>query len=224
MDQQVFEPWTRRRFAVRGSLFSLLGLGLVERSEAKKKRKPKKLARCQADGTACRKKGQTCTASFCLHAPFRIEATWTNDGAQEAYLFVPAQNAGTDPGTYLNFACNTTTSPICGATYPFACIDEDQVGPGDGVTTVHKRLAGAYEYWIQLNPETDAGELTIVLRNKNGQVVQAWSSPTNPSDDVRGWHVFDIDGKRGSVTAIDDLAEQTLPRAAHDPFTFVCGS
>ena len=227
MEQTAFDAWTRRRFATAASgLSALVGLGLAERGMAKKKKKKKKKApgRCWIDGTSCGKEEKQCQAKFCLHAPFTIEAVWTNDGGQGAYLVVPPRNAATGPGPYLNFACNDVNSPKCGTAYPFACINEDQVGPGDGVTTVHTLLSGAYEYWIQLNPETDEGELTITLRDKGGRVVQEWEAPANPSDDNVGWHVFDIDGKRGAITSVDDLSDQSLPKAARDPYTFVCGN
>jgi hypothetical protein len=133
---------------------------------------------------------------------------------------VPKQNPRTGPGPYLNFACNDT-NPKCGSAYPFACINGDDVGPGEGITTVHKLLAGRYEFWIQVRDDTPAGEIEITLRDTGGRVVETWTNP-DVSGDERGWHVFDIDGKRGSITTIDALADQTLPRAARDPYTFVC--
>jgi hypothetical protein len=212
MDQHDFDTWTRRRFAAVGGFSALIGLGLVERGAAKKKKKSQ--SRCRPDGTHCGKEGKQCQAKFCLHAPFTVEASGTSEFDHDAYLFVPAQNAATGPSPYLNFSCNDANSH-CATQYPFACID-------GGVTTVHKLLAGTYEYWLQLHEGTLAGEVSVVLRDKGGRVVQQFESPANSADQERGWHVFDVDGKRGSVIAIDELADKNLPRAAHDPITFVC--
>jgi hypothetical protein len=89
------------------------------------------------------------------------------------------------------------------------------------VTTIHKLLPGTYEYWIQLHDSTAAGAVTIVLRS-GGRVVQQWTNPANMSGSEQSWHIFDVDGARGSVTSVDQLINQNLPRAAVDPFTFVC--
>ena len=133
---------------------------------------------------------------------------------------MPEENASTGPGPYFNFTCNEANSQ-CESKYPFACITESNSAPGEGITTIYTLLPGTYEYWIQLHDQTDAMELKIVLRNKNGDVVREWRNQENQNVD-RGWHVFNIDGKTGSITSIDELADQTLPKAAVDPFTFVC--
>lgn len=207
MDQQQFDVWTRRRFTA-GGLGALLGLGIAGSSVAKKGRNGKGKKQCKS--------------AFCLRSPFTIEATWTSDRDQDAYLFVPAENAATGPGPYLNFACNSGNSS-CAAKYPFACIDEDQAGPGDGVTTVHRLLPGTYEYWIFLASETAAGEVTVVLRDKGGRVVKEFSNPANLTDRQQSWHVVDINGAQGTARPVDALLDKTLPTAARDPFTFVCG-
>jgi hypothetical protein len=36
------------------------------------------------------------------------------------------------------------------------------------------------------------------------------------------WHVFDVDGRDGHVTAIDALIDEALPGGAHDLNTHVC--
>lgn len=222
MDQQAFDAWTRRRFAAAaGGLSALIGLGLSESGTAKKRKKKKPKNLCRPDGASCRKKGKQCQNRFCLQAPFTIEATWTSAFSHDAYLTVPKENASTRPGPYLNFACNEGNSN-CEAKYPFACISEEQTAPGDGVTTVYKLLPGAYEYWVQIHADTERELVTIVLRDKGGRVVREWTNP-DVSGSERGWHVFDIDGQRGSFRSIDELADQSLPKAAVDPFTFVCG-
>ena len=143
MDHKQFDTFTRRRFAViAGGLATFMGLGLAEHTSAKNKggAKKKKVnqARCRADGTLCSKKDKQCQSQFCLHAPFTVEASGTSTGDQDAYLIVPPQNASTGPGPYLNFPWSSGSSQ-CATAYPFSCIDS-----GDGVTTVHKLLPGAY--------------------------------------------------------------------------------
>jgi hypothetical protein len=202
-----------------------MGFGLVDHTSAKnkggkKKKKGQQQPRCMINGRLCDRTEKQCQSQLCLHTPFTIEASWTSTGDQDAYLIVPAQDASTGPDPYLNFACNSGNSQ-CKTAYPYSCIDEDQTGPGDGVTTVHKLLPGRYEYWIQLHDGTAAGAVTIVLHS-DGRVVQQWTNPANMSGSEQGWHVFDVDGARGSVTTTDQLINRNLPRAAVDPFTFVC--
>jgi hypothetical protein len=87
--------------------------------------------------------------------------------------------------------------------------------------TVAFLLDGKHEYWIALDSESPAGDVTVDLRNKNGQVVRTWSSPGNSSTQS-SWHVFDIQGERRSVTSIDRPISGFLPRVAHDPSSRVC--
>jgi hypothetical protein len=221
MDRIEFDAWTRRRFAAAAGGLSATLLGIAG-GDAKKKRKPKKkkVNRCRPDGGRCGKESKQCQAKFCLRTRFTIEATWNSGFPHDAYLIVPEENASTGPGPYFNFTCNEANSQ-CESKYPFACITESNSAPGEGITTIYTLLPGTYEYWIQLHDQTDAMELKIVLRNKNGDVVREWRNQENQNVD-RGWHVFNIDGKTGSITSIDELADQTLPKAAVDPFTFVC--
>ena len=65
------------------------------------------------------------------------------------------------------------------------------------------------------NIQTDAKghfQLTVRLRDANGKVSGTWESPSNPSstNELVGWHVFDINGATRSVTVFDD--------AGADPF------
>lgn len=150
-----------------------------------------------------------------------METSWTRAFSHDAYLFVPPQNGSTGPGPYLNFSCNAGNSS-CATAYPYACINEKDTAPGDGVTLVSKLLGGTYQYWVQVHDNTAAGELTIVLRDKSGRVVRDWQNPANQTNDQKAWHVFDVDGMRGSVASVDQIMAGNLPMVAANPFTFVC--
>ena len=63
--------------------------------------------------------------------------------------------------------------------------------------------------------------MEIVLKDKGGRVMRTWSNPANPGSE-NGWHVFDIDGKTGAITSIDELIDGGVPEGAHDPSTEVC--
>ena len=58
-----------------------------------------------------------------------------------------------------------------------------------------------------------AGESLIDQR-----VVRQWANPARQMS----WHVFDVDGRDGHVTAIDALINEALPGGAHDLNTHVC--
>lgn len=222
MEDETFDAWTRRRFAAGAGLAAaLLGLTRFEGGAAKKKGKGKKKL-CRPNGTRCGKPGKSCKKAFCLNGPFTIEANQNGASSpHDAYLFVPPENASTGPAPYLNFACNPGNSN--GETaYPFADIDQELPDAGDGVTTIYKLLPGRYEYWIQLKDNTAAGALTIVLRDNGGRVVRQWQNPANSSGNQQAWHVFDIDGKQGTVASIDDQVDANLPSGVHNPYTFVC--
>ena len=96
--------------------------------------------------------------------------------------------------------------------YPFAFMSGDAQGPGDEVATVERLLAGRYEFWTRVHGPADPGDLTVRLRDANGKVIGTWESPSNPSstNELVGWHVFDINGATRSVTVFDD--------AGADPF------
>ena len=176
---------------------------------------------CRQNGSACRKPGRDCQKRFCLSAPFTIAATWTEERDHDTYVFVPPQNAETGSSPYLDFRCNPE-STTCEEAYPFACVDGDERESGDELTTVHRLLPGRYEYWIDLYDPSPAGAVTVILKAANGRVVREWTSPSTAALDSSAWHVFDVDGRDGRVTAVDELAEGPMPDAAHDSFTTVC--
>jgi hypothetical protein len=92
------------------------------------------------------------------------------------------------------------------------------------VTTVHQRLGGLFEYWIELDSTTPAGEVTVTLRNSGGNVLATWSSPANSSVSDRGWHVFDVAGGTGVVSPVDQFGPLgNLVDNVHKPNTRVCG-
>jgi hypothetical protein len=122
--------------------------------------------------------------------------------------------------------CNPETSR-CAEAYPFACVDDDAI-IGAEVTTIHRLLPGMYEYWIELEsrPSNPDGEVTVTLKDKRGRVERRWTRRPDPTVVAgQGWHVFDIDGRSGRVTAIDEAPADPridLPDDAHDPNTNVC--
>jgi hypothetical protein len=230
MDEERFDTWTRRRvsWGVGGLAATVLGWG-TERALAGKKKKDKKPRKCadccEKDGTGCTKASKQCTPKNCLSAPFTIEARWNNsDTDQDTYLFVPSISGGNQPGVFpfIDFDCIPNFSDCEDDVYPFICVSQDATGPGDEVTTVRRLIEGNYEYWIELDDPSPAGDLTVTLRAKNDRVVRSWISPANPSTtDQIGWHVFDLDGKTGSVRSINRVVQSELPEA-HEPNDDVC--
>ncbi|MFN8590989.1 MAG: hypothetical protein U0031_05945 [Thermomicrobiales bacterium] len=89
------------------------------------------------------------------------------------------------------------------------------------MTTVRKLLDGTYQYWIELDEPSPAKDLTVTLRHTNGSRVRSWTSPANLSAQQVAWHVFDIDGKTGSVTSVDQVINSELPEV-REPNTYVC--
>ncbi len=156
-------------------------------------------------------------------APFTVQAVWTNDESDhDTYVFVPNEAGSTVPSPYINYSCNADDDD-CEEEYPFVCVSRDAEGPGDEITTFYQLINGTYEYWIELDDDSPAGDLVIDLRNSAGTVVMSWRSPATPSGEQSGWHVFDVDGSTCIVTSVDQLLRnEDLPDAAHDPSTDVC--
>jgi hypothetical protein len=59
------------------------------------------------------------------------------------------------------------------------------------------------------------------VKDKNGRIVRQFENPATGNSE-EGWHVFDIDGKTGAITSIDELIGGGVPEGAHDPSTEVC--
>jgi hypothetical protein len=226
MNDSRFDTWTRRGFglATGGAAAALLGLSDRDGAVAKNKKKKKKKCKncCRQDASLCTKKSAKCKAGFCLNAPFTIEANWIIDADHDAVLFVPPENETTGPFPFIFFDC-TAADSTCETGYPFACMSGDVTTSGSEIATIFQLLPGKYEYFNELDVAL-AGELTIVLKDNGGRVVRQWTNPAN-SDNDHGWHVFDIDGKTGAITSIDELLiDGGVPEGAHDPSTDVCPS
>jgi hypothetical protein len=176
--------------------------------------------KCQASVSGC------VAPPLTVSAPFSVEAHWTNASSDhDADLFVPQAGFTTDPSPYISVNCTPANTKCEENLYPFACMSGNALGPGDEVTTVRKLLAGAYEYWIELDEGAPAGELTINLKNTGGSVLASWSSPANPSVTIElGWHVFNIDGSTGIVTSVDQRIDDFVFSGAHDPSFNVCAN
>ena len=215
MDSSRFDAWTRRRFgmaAMGGLAAAWLGLAHPDDGDAA-------AALCTPTGGKCHKKSQKCRSSNCLRAPFTVTAHWTNpDTDHDTLLFVPPEHADDPPESrVIPYGCPEATTR-CEEAYPFACISEDARGPGDEITTFYKLLPGAYQYWVELGGESPRGDLTVVLRNRDGKLVRSWPSPANPSSvNEIGWHVFDINGATGSVKSVNTLPANGIP-----DYTIVC--
>jgi hypothetical protein len=209
-----------RREALRGLAGTGVALGtawLPTDSDAKKRKPKHRNGLCQRNGSPCKKPGKSCQKRYCLRAPFTIEIIRQSDPVPHIYLFVPPKDGATGPSPWIAYACPQTTS-TCETAYPFACVDLGINGSGNGITTtIHQLLSGRYEYWVWLEEEIAAGELTIILRGRGGRFVRDWANPANATTDV-GWHVFDVDAT-GRVTSID-----ALPVGFPDPSTNVCPS
>jgi hypothetical protein len=217
MNGSRFETWTRRRFGLAASGFTVAALlGFAEDAEAKRL--------CRKNGSKCKKKGKRCQAKFCLTTPFTIEARWSNANSDhDTFVFVPKKEGSNDPSPVINHVCNPAVSDCEDEVYPFICVSKDATGPGDEVTTVRRLLAGRYEYWIELDESSPRGDLEVILRNASGRFIRSWSSPANPAVQKEfGWHVFDIDGATRSITAVDGFGDDEWPWTGHNPFTSVC--
>jgi hypothetical protein len=223
--------WSRRRLSRRlaaGALALLIGEG-AQAVSAKKKRKKKKKKKgngskilCRGDGGHCTKKSKRCTSKNCLKTPITIEARWSSSTQDhDAFLFVPNEPGTSDPFPFIAFTCLSSDTNN-GTLYPFAFMSGDAQGPGDEIATIQQLLAGKYEYWTLVHGPAEAGDLTVILRNANGKVVGTWGSPPNPSatNELIGWHVFDIDGATHSVTVSNDVGIDPLD--AHPDNTEVC--
>ena len=157
-----------------------------------------------------------------VSAPFTIEANWDTLKDHETFVFVPnKEGEGSPPFRFIDRGCRAAES-LCETEYPFACVSRDAPGPGDEVTTVLQLLDGTYEYWIELKGQSNAGDLTVLLRGAGGAVVASWTSPANSGDPSLGWHVFNVDGATGVVTSIDVLGNNALPTVAHSDNLNVC--
>jgi hypothetical protein len=222
MGSTMFDAWTRRRFGLvtSGATIALLGPAGRDGAAAKKKKKKCKIF-CRKDGSPCTKKGSKCKAGFCLTAPFTIEANWTVEADHDAVLFVPTENDATGPFPFIFFDCVSSPNLSCDVDYPFACFSGDVQTSGSEIATIFQVLPGTYEYWNEIDGDTEAGELTIVLRDNGGRIMRQWTNPANPGSE-NGWHVFDIDGNTGLITSIDELIDGGVPEGAHDPSTNVC--
>jgi hypothetical protein len=200
-----------RRDVLRGLAGVGIGLGaarLPESADAKKNKKRRKKRknndagpRCARNGERCDRRGDDCQASYCLKAPFTIEAIWESGASHGTYLYVPPEDEATGPFPYTHYDCNQGNS-ACEVRYPLACVSEDDQGPGNAVATIYKLLPGGYEYWIDLDTPAAAGELVIVLRDGAGRVVREWPNPTNATNQGVAWHVFDFDAD-GHVRSVD---------------------
>lgn len=95
-------------------------------------------------------------------------------------------------------------------------------GTGSAVATVRKLLPGAHEYWFYVIDHSPAGAVTVTLSDAGGQVRSIWSSPANANGFFLNWHVFDVDGATGVVTAVDHTNQLGLLGGARDPNTNVC--
>src|SRR3954469_6365454 len=168
MKDFAFDTLTRRRFGlatgeVAVSLFALTGRDVA--MAKKRKKKPKKCSNCcLRDGSLCTKKGKNCAVQFCLNAPFTIGAAWVVPADHDSVLFVPPGSAATGPFPFIFFDCTAAVS-TCEVGYPFACMSGDVQTSGSEIATIFQLLPGKYEYWNELDNNTAAGDLTIILRD-----------------------------------------------------------
>ncbi len=231
MEATRFDGWTRRRLGAAGGgvIASLLALAAGDgEARKKKRRKPKHKPRpkpktgdfCTPAGEPCRRQGKKCAAKFCLEAPFTIEARWSIQADHDTFLFLPPENETTGPSPFIRYNCVLGSS--CDTQYPFACTSADEVLSGAETTTIYRRLAGTYEYWIEMSNGSAPGDLTVVLRDQAGRVVREWESPASVGSLQNGWHVFDFDGATGTVKSVDKATSESLPGGAHNPSTKIC--
>jgi hypothetical protein len=218
-------PLPSRRHLLRGLAGAGLAVGAARLpiDSGAKKRKPKRRkGLCRKNGTPCKSPGKSCQKRYCRDAAFTIEAIWTETANHDAFLWVPSENEATGPGPYVHHPCTQTTSR-CDEAFPFACGSGDVSTTGAEVTTIFRLLPGSYEFWIEIDDLAQEGAVAVVLRNGYGRIVRRWSSPANATQSRQSWHVFDIDGRLGLVTAIDELIDKRI-FTVKDPSTNVCPS
>ena len=88
--------------------------------------------------------------------------------------------------------------------------------------TIRRLITGKYEVWGRIHGPAASGDLKVILRNANGKVVRAWSSPPNPSGStLLDWHVFDIKGGSHSVTGSGETVTGLFSTVRPDT-TYVC--
>jgi hypothetical protein len=127
----------------------------------KEKGKGKGKTLCRPNGSTCKQKGRTCSASNCLRSPFTVEAAWSTNDDFDTYLFLPPNPTSPVPSPHVtSWRCNVEDHGCNSDIYPYVCIDQDGDGADTGeATTVHKLLKGTYEYWIYLVLDTPKGDL-----------------------------------------------------------------
>lgn len=230
MDAHQFDRFSRRLVSLQGTsprrtlLQGTAALGTALAGTAVWSDPAEAKARCRKNGTKCKKKSKTCKAKHCLTTPFTIEAHWSSvDIDHDTYLFVPNEAGATLPSPLIVYTCTPPSTDCENDVYPFSCVSQDAVGPGDEVTTVRRLIPGKYEYWIELDNPSPAGDLSVTLRRPSGSVIRGWTSPANPDvSKEKGWHVFDVNGSTRSVASINQLIDEELPDGAHNPSSNVC--
>jgi hypothetical protein len=220
-------PTSRRALVRRAASLGVVVLGRMALLDPVQARKRKRSGQnpgdlCASNGSQCKKKSKKCKAGNCLHTPFTIEARWSNPASDhDTYVFMPNVPGASVLFPFFSYTCNSDDAGA-GGLEPFAFVDRDAEGPGDEITTVAFLLDGKYEYWIELAELAPARDLTVTLRTATGRGIRSWNSPANPSPYERGWHVFDIQGERKSITSVDRLIADPLPFGAHAVATRVC--
>ncbi|MFN8594437.1 MAG: hypothetical protein U0031_23545 [Thermomicrobiales bacterium] len=192
--------------ATRRRALALLALATGFRSAAAAKKKRTCKDCCGEDGRRCTQASSTCKAKNCLRgtAPFTVEARWsTLDSQHRTFLFVPNVARATKVSPYINDMCTAEASGCEQDVYPFTCVT-GSLDSGNETTTIRKTIPGTYEFWIETGPPRPKGDLVVTLRDAKG-VIRVWTNPLVQDVDRKGWHVFDLDGKTGSVISIDEV-------------------
>jgi hypothetical protein len=141
----------------------------------------------------------------------RIVLTWGNEPDDlDSHLWLP-------PATPYHIFYPLSQRGNCDA-FPFACLDvDDRVEFGPETTTIRQRSNGNYVYAIyQYTPD---GALTtsgarVQVYNSSGLAAE-YAVPTAGTG--RWWHVFDLDGATGNITARNTISNNSPGPYDPDP-------
>jgi len=154
-------------------------------------------------------------ASILAAGETRIVLSWGNLlSDMDAHLVGPVNAAATGSQEFQIFFGRTGSEVVS----PFALLHNDITrGFGPEATTVSQKFTGTYRYYARGFSVNGQANSTVLSANSRSivQVYQGTAAapvatfhvPVTGAGDV--WHVFDMDGVTGAITAVDQIALST---------------